>query len=651
MDLHKDLANALRVLSVDCVQAANSGHPGMPLGMADIAAVLWIKHLRHNPLEPGWLDRDRFILSNGHGSALLYSLLHLSGYDFDIDDLKQFRQLSSKTPGHPELMPGIETTTGPLGQGLANAVGMALAEKLLALEFNTKDVNLIDHYTYVFVGDGCLMEGVSHEACSFAGHNDLSKLIVFWDDNSITIDGDTSLSCSDDVEKRFLSYGWQVIPGVNGHDFSEIDNAILKAKANNKPTLIACKTEIGWGSSLQGTAKVHGAPLDKESLILLKNKLGLGQEAFAIPNDLYAKWCAKDKGRQLYSLWEEKLAKYQQKEPEKFLKLQAMLSDFSGFNTNDLIQAIKTLPSVMATRKASNEFLKAFAKSVPGLIGGSADLTPSVLTDWPGSGRNYINYGVREFGMFAIMSGLALHKGFLPFGGTFLTFIDYGRSALRMSAMMSIKQIYVLTHDSIGLGEDGPTHQPVEHLSILRATPGIQTWRPCDVWETFVAWNEAIKRESTTALILSRQNLPTIMNSDYDQVAQGAYVCWHKEIPLNKIQLIIIATGSEVHIAIEAAVELADEGIMARVVSMPSMEQFMLQSDSVKDDVLPRCIKNRIAVEAASTQPWWFWVGDSGRVIGIDSYGASAPANKLFEKYGFSRENIVANAREMLELR
>ena len=641
MDLQLKLANAIRFLSVDAVERANSGHPGMPLGMADIATVLWHKHLKHSPNNPDWINRDRFVLSNGHGSMLLYSLLHLTGYDLSLEDLRNFRQLRSKTPGHPELMPGVETTTGPLAQGLANAVGMALAEQLLSKEFP----ELIDHHTYVFVGDGCLMEGVSHEVSSFAGHKNLGKLIVFWDDNGITIDGETTLATSDDVIQRFQAYGWHVVSAVDGHDQAAIDQAIMQAKANNlQPSLIACKTLIGFGSPLVGSSKVHGAALGQENVAALRKELQWDYPPFTVPDELYLAWDSKAKGDHLYQDWKQLLSA----SPAQAKALDLRLSSEFDF-ADELPAAVEKLPTDQATRKSSNCFIKDFADRVPGFLGGSADLTPSVLTDWPGSDGRHINYGVREFGMFAIMNGISLHGGFVPFGGTFLTFIDYGRSAIRMAAMMHLKQIYILTHDSVGLGEDGPTHQPIEHLSILRATPGVNTWRPADTWETYVAWYEALKSNVPSVLALSRQNLPRISHAKHGEIAQGAYVCLHGEIPVNKIQAIIIATGSELQLAVEAAIDLAQSGVLVRVVSMPCMEVFLEQSPEVQSSVLPKSVKYRLAVEAGSSQSWWRFVGDYGKVIGIDRYGESAPAQEIFQALGFERDKIVAAVYGMLE--
>lgn len=640
MELAKDLANAIRMLAVDAVEAANSGHPGMPLGMADIATVLWQKHLKHAPTEPEWLNRDRFILSNGHGSMLLYALLHLTGYDLSLSELKRFRQFGSKTPGHPELMPGVATTTGPLGQGLANAVGMALAEQRLATEYP----ELIDHKTYVFVGDGCLMEGVSHEVAAFAGHNKLGKLIVFWDDNSITIDGAVDLACSDDVCQRFQAYGWQVLADVDGHDVHAIDQAINAAKANlTQPTLIACKTEIGFGSPVAGSAKAHGAPLGAENVAKLREQISWPYPEFTIPEHIYQAFDATAHGAELFASWQAKLANNP--------KSQALLAQVAGEISlnSELAEAAKKLPTIQATRKSSYCFLEDFADKIPCLIGGSADLTPSVLTKWQTAGTRHINYGVREFGMFAIMNGLSLHGGWLPFGGTFLTFIDYGRSALRMAAMMQLRVIYILTHDSIGLGEDGPTHQPIEHLSILRATPGVLTWRPCDAWETYVAWAEALQAKQPSVLALSRQDLPKVSQASQADIAQGAYVCWHQDVPVSKLHVIIIATGSEVHIAIDAAVKLAHAGIMVRVVSMPCMERFLAQPNTVQTAILPKTITRRLAVEAGASQAWWRLVGDYGRVLGIDRYGESAPAKVLMEEFGFTSANIVTTVTAMME--
>lgn len=637
-----ELANAIRFLAVDAVEAAGSGHPGMPLGMADIATVLWSKHLKHSPSHPAWINRDRFVLSNGHGSMLLYALLHLTGYDLSISELKNFRQLNSKTPGHPELMPGVETTTGPLGQGLGNAVGMALAEKRLADDFP----DLIDHYTYVFLGDGCLMEGVSHEVASFAGHHKLGKLIVFWDNNSITIDGSVNLAVSDNVSNRFLAYGWQVIEDVDGHNPDAIDRAINAAKENKlQPSIIACKTQIGFGSALANTAKVHGSPLGAENIKKLRVDLNWPYPEFEISDAIYQAWDAKEVGNQLYSDWQLKYDKLDTSVAEELNKRLYLNVSFKS----KLLAAVDKLPTEMATRKSSHCFLNDFAEMIPGLIGGSADLTPSVLTEWNGAGKNHINYGVREFGMFAIMNGLSLHGGFLPFGGTFLTFLDYGRSAMRMAAIMRLRQIYVLTHDSIGLGEDGPTHQPIEHLAILRATPGIDTWRPCDSLETYVAWHESLQANNPSVLTLSRQNLPRTSHAAYEQIAQGAYICWQPEIKSSKLHALIIATGSEVHLAVAAARDLFLAGLMVRVVSMPCMERFLQQSLSLQNEILPPEINLRLVVEASSDQSWWRLVGNDGKVMGIEGYGESAPSEALFIKYGFTVSNIFNKVSEIME--
>lgn len=638
-----ELANAIRFLAVDAVEAANSGHPGMPLGMADIATVLWQNHLKHAPNHPAWINRDRFVLSNGHGSMLLYALLHLTGYDLSLAELRNFRQLDSKTPGHPELMPGVETTTGPLGQGLGNAVGMALAEQRLAKEMP----GIIDHHTYVFVGDGCLMEGVSHEVASFAGHHKLGKLIVFWDDNSITIDGKTNLAVSDNVAQRFSAYGWQVISDVDGHNPAEIDQAIQTAKQNtSQPTLIACKTEIGFGSEVANTAKVHGSPLGADNVAKLRQKLNWPHAPFAVPEEIYQAWDAKAAGDELYLTWQKHLID----NPKASALLDERLNLDITFKS-ELTAAVDALPTEMATRKASNCFLNDFANRVPGLIGGSADLTPSVLTNWAEAGESHINYGVREFGMFTIMSGLSLHGGFLPFGGTFLTFLDYGRSAIRMAAIMQLRQIYVLTHDSIGLGEDGPTHQPVEHLSILRATPGLDTWRPADAFETYIAWYESLLAAKPSVLALSRQNLPRISQASHEQVAQGAYISWQPEVEASELHAIIIATGSELHLAVSAAKDLAANAINVRVVSMPCMERFLQQPVLLQQQILPPEIQRRLAVEASSSLSWWRFVGNDGIVLGIDRYGESAPAIDLFERFGFTVSNISDKIIQMMEIK
>jgi len=649
------LANAIRFLSVDAVQKANSGHPGMPLGMADIATVLWREFLHHNPLNPSWANRDRFILSNGHGSMLLYSLLHLTGYDLSIDDLKNFRQLHSKTPGHPEFgyAPGVETTTGPLGQGLANAVGMALAEKILALKFNKPKFNIIDHYTYVFVGDGCLMEGISHEVSSFAGTHGLGKLIVFWDNNRISIDGHTDGWFTEDVAKRFQSYNWHVVPNVDGQNPDSIRQAIKEAQAaSDKPSIICCKTTIGFGSpNMSDTHVCHGSPLGAQEIAAMRHHLGWEYEAFVIPEEIYAAWDAKEQGREKDDVWQKMFILYSKQYPELALEFLRRVNcelpkDWSKVS-DDCIQQTTAKTENMATRQASQKALNVYSPMLPELLGGSADLTASNLTDCSVSkditkndaSGNYLHYGVREFGMFAIMNGISLYGGFIPYGGTFLVFASYGHSAIRMAAMMKKRVIYVFSHDSIGLGEDGPTHQPVEQLAMLRATPNLSVWRPCDVTETAVAWQYAIERkDGPTALVLTRQKIVAQSHSvqNLSEIKRGGYILIDTE---GMPDCILIATGSEVALACAIAAKLKASGKKIRVVSMPSQDVFDKQDDAYKNMILPPSITRRVAIEAASSQSWYKYVGFSGKILGLDQYGESAPDKILFEFFGFSEEN------------
>ncbi len=664
MPSRRDLANAIRALSMDAIQKANSGHPGAPMGMADIAEVLWNDYLRHNPNNPAWPNRDRFVLSNGHASMLLYSLLHLSGYDLTIDDLKSFRQLHSKTPGHPEygLTPGVETTTGPLGQGLANAVGMAIAEQCLAEQFNSDELSLVDHYTYVFAGDGCLMEGISHEACSLAGTLHLDKLIVFFDDNGISIDGRVSGWFTDNTVKRFDAYDWHVIRRVNGHDPESIRAAIEEARSvKHKPSLLMCRTTIGYGSpNKQGTAHVHGSPLGEEEIVKAKKLLHWPHPAFEIPEAIYQKWDAREKGRELEQGWQECLSIYRQKYPElaeEFIRrFQDELPDNWNQHSSDFIKETQQQAPSIASRKASQNCLNAYAPVLPEIMGGSADLTPSNLTDWDESmeitddpGGNYIHYGVREFGMAAIMNGMACHGGIIPFGGTFLIFSEYARNALRMAALMKIRSIFVFTHDSIGLGEDGPTHQPVEQLSTLRMIPDMSVWRPCDAAETAVAWKAALERKNgPTILALSRQGLEHQKRTaaQLEDIQRGAYIL--KE-PSKQPKAILIATGSEVEIAMQAATMLNRRKIPTRVVSMPSCDVFEAQEQSYRDQILPADITCRVAVEAGSTLFWKNYVGLNGKVIGIDSFGESAPADQLFEHFGITADKVVEAVKNCLK--
>ncbi|MDZ5178502.1 transketolase [Vibrio parahaemolyticus] len=659
----KYLANAIRALSMDGVQQANSGHPGAPMGMADIAEVLWRSHLNHNPSNPEWADRDRFVLSNGHGSMLIYSLLHLSGYELSIDDLKNFRQLHSKTPGHPEYgyAPGIETTTGPLGQGITNAVGMAMAEKALAAQFNKEGHDIVDHFTYVFMGDGCLMEGISHEACSLAGTLGLDKLIAFWDDNGISIDGHVEGWFSDDTPKRFEAYGWHVIPAVDGHDADAINAAIEAAKADPRPTLICTKTIIGFGSpNKSGSHDCHGAPLGAEEIAATRKELGWEHGPFEIPQEVYAEWSAKETGAAKEAAWNEKFAAYEAAYPELAAEFKRRVNGELPAEweekASQIIADLQANPANIASRKASQNALEAFGALLPEFMGGSADLAPSNLTMWSGSksleandfSGNYIHYGVREFGMTAIMNGIALHGGFVPYGATFLMFMEYARNAMRMAALMKIQNIQVYTHDSIGLGEDGPTHQPVEQMASLRLTPNMNTWRPCDQVESAVAWKLAIERkDAPTALIFSRQNLAQQPRSaeQVADIAKGGYILKDSD---GKPELILIATGSEVELAVKAAEQLTAEGKKVRVVSMPSTDAFDKQDAAYREAVLPSDVTARIAIEAGIADFWYKYVGFDGRIIGMTTFGESAPADQLFEMFGFTVENVVNTAKELL---
>ncbi|HCH5315503.1 TPA: transketolase [Vibrio parahaemolyticus] len=659
----KYLANAIRALSMDGVQQANSGHPGAPMGMADIAEVLWRSHLNHNPSNPEWADRDRFVLSNGHGSMLIYSLLHLSGYELSIDDLKNFRQLHSKTPGHPEYgyAPGIETTTGPLGQGITNAVGMAMAEKALAAQFNKEGHDIVDHFTYVFMGDGCLMEGISHEACSLAGTLGLGKLIAFWDDNGISIDGHVEGWFSDDTPKRFEAYGWHVIPAVDGHDADAINAAIEAAKADPRPTLICTKTIIGFGSpNKSGSHDCHGAPLGAEEIAATRKELGWEHGPFEIPQEVYAEWSAKETGAAKEAAWNEKFAAYEAAYPELAAEFKRRVNGELPAEweekASQIIADLQANPANIASRKASQNALEAFGALLPEFMGGSADLAPSNLTMWSGSksleandfSGNYIHYGVREFGMTAIMNGIALHGGFVPYGATFLMFMEYARNAMRMAALMKIQNIQVYTHDSIGLGEDGPTHQPVEQIASLRLTPNMNTWRPCDQVESAVAWKLAIERkDAPTALIFSRQNLAQQPRSaeQVADIAKGGYILKDSD---GKPELILIATGSEVELAVKAAEQLTAEGKKVRVVSMPSTDAFDKQDAAYREAVLPSDVTARIAIEAGIADFWYKYVGFDGRIIGMTTFGESARADQLFEMFGFTVENVVNTAKELL---
>ncbi len=659
-----ELANAIRALSMDAVQKANSGHPGAPMGMADIAEVLWNDYLQHNPANPDWPNRDRFVLSNGHGSMLIYSLLHLSGYDLPMSELQNFRQMHSKTPGHPEYgyTPGVETTTGPLGQGLGNAVGMALAEKVLAAQFNQPGHQVVDHHTYVFLGDGCLMEGISHEVCSLAGTLGLGKLIAFYDDNGISIDGEVEGWFSDDTPARFGAYGWQVIADVDGHDAAAVQAAIEAARSeSDKPTLICCKTIIGKGApNKQGSASCHGAALGEDEVAATREALGWKHGPFEIPDEVYAGWNALEKGAELEQQWQQAMASYASAHPELAAELQRRLAgelpaNFSAQAAAYIAQCQEEGASI-ASRKASQNCLNAYGPLLPELLGGSADLAGSNLTIWSGSrgvtaddaSGNYIYYGVREFGMAAIMNGITLHGGFINYGATFLIFMEYARNAVRMSALMKIQSIFVFTHDSIGLGEDGPTHQPVEQLTALRSTPNMHTWRPCDAVESAVAWLAAIERsDGPSSLVFSRQGLPHQPrdNQQLAAIARGAYVLKDCE---GTPDAILIATGSEVHLAVAAAEKLAAGGRQVRVVSMPCAEIFEQQEAAYREAVLPSDVLARVAVEALHADYWYKYVGLDGRVVGMTSFGESAPAGDLMQHFGFTVENVMAVVDDIL---
>ena len=664
MTSRRELANAIRALSMDAVQKANSGHPGAPMGMADIAEVLWNDFLRHNPTNPQWSNRDRFVLSNGHGSMLIYSLLHLTGYDLPIEELKNFRQLHSRTPGHPEYgyAPGVETTTGPLGQGITNAVGMAIAEKALAAQFNKDGHQVVDHHTYVFLGDGCLMEGISHEACSLAGTLGLGKLIAFWDDNGISIDGHVDGWFTDNTPMRFEAYGWHVIADVDGHDAAAISKAVQLAKAmTDKPTMICCKTTIGFGSpNKAGSHACHGAALGQDEINLTKAALGWDHEAFVIPADVYAGWDAKAKGAKAESEWNDKFAAYQVAHPELAAEYQRRtvgeLPAAWQVDADAFVAAVNAEAKTTATRLSSLAAIEGFAKILPEIFGGSADLGCSNMTEWSTyrpmradkPDANYINYGVREFGMSAIMNGIALHGGFIPFGATFLMFSEYARNALRMASLMKIRSIFVYTHDSIGLGEDGPTHQPVEQTATLRLIPGIQVWRPCDAVETTVSWKAAFERQDgPSILVFSRQNLPHVPRTQQqiEAISRGGYILSDSD---GQPDAIIIATGSEVELALKAADELKAAGKKIRVVSMPSTNIFDAQDAAYRESVLPAAVTQRVAVEAGVTDGWWKYVGTNGKIVGLDRFGESAPAGQLFKEFGFTVENVVKNVEAVL---
>ena len=664
MPTRRDLANAIRALSMDAVQQAKSGHPGAPMGMADIAEVLWNDFLQHNPSNPEWLNRDRFVLSNGHGSMLIYSLLHLSGYDLSIDDLKNFRQLHSKTAGHPEYgyAPGVETTTGPLGQGITNAIGMALAERTLAAQFNQQGHEIIDHNTYTFLGDGCLMEGISHEACSLAGTLGLGKLIAFYDDNGISIDGEVEGWFTDDTPKRFESYGWQVIPAIDGHDADAIFAAIEEAKANtDQPTLICCKTIIGFGSpNKEGKEDCHGAPLGDDEIALTRKQLGWSYGPFDIPADISEEWDARDAGYDAEQIWNQNFLAYSEAHPELAAELLRRIAgdlpeNFSA-DADAYIAQLQADGNTIASRKASQNTLNAFGPMLPEMLGGSADLAGSNLTLWSGSkgvskddaNGNYVFYGVREFAMSAIMNGAALHGGFIPYGATFLVFMEYARNAVRMAALMKQRVLFVYTHDSIGLGEDGPTHQPIEQIPNLRLTPNLDTWRPCDTVESAVAWKSSLERtDGPAALIFSRQNLPHQDRTaeQVANVAKGGYILSDSDAAP---EAIIIATGSEIGIAQEAAASLRVQGKAIRVVSMPCTEAFERQDAAYQDSVLPATVTARVAVEAAHADYWYKYVGLQGRIVGMTTFGESAPAGQLFEMFGFTADNVAAQVTELL---
>ncbi|SFN12855.1 transketolase [Izhakiella capsodis] len=664
MSSRRELANAIRALSMDAVQQANSGHPGAPMGMADIAEVLWRDFLKHNPQNPAWSDRDRFVLSNGHASMLLYSLLHLTGYDLPIEELKNFRQLHSKTPGHPEIgyTPGVETTTGPLGQGLANAVGMAIAERTLGAQFNRPGHDIVDHHTWVFMGDGCLMEGISHEVCSLAGTLGLGKLIGFYDHNGISIDGEVKGWFTDDTAKRFEAYNWHVIHDIDGHDSEAVAEAIKTAQSvTDKPSLIICRTIIGFGSpNKAGKEEAHGAALGAEEVALTRKKLGWNYPPFDIPKEIYADWDAKKAGATREKNWQDKFAAYKAAYPELAAeysrRIQGKLPNHWETQAQKFIQQLQANPQKIASRKASQNALETYGKLLPEFLGGSADLAPSNLTMWSGSkplnediAGNYIHYGVREFGMTAIANGIASHGGFVPYTATFLMFVEYARNAVRMAALMKARQILVYTHDSIGLGEDGPTHQPVEQLASLRVTPNMSVWRPCDQVETAVAWKHAIERHhGPTALILSRQNLaqPERDQKQLENISRGAYVL--KECA-GTPDIILIATGSEVEITLQAQQKLSADGHNVRVVSMPSSDLFDKQDVAYRESVLPSTVIARVAVEAGIADYWYKYVGLNGKIVGMTTFGESAPADKLFTAFGFTVESIVNHAKALLK--
>ncbi|WP_419419908.1 transketolase [Legionella sp. D16C41] len=657
MSSTNELANAIRVLSIDAVEQAQSGHPGMPLGMADIATVLWQKFLKHSPSNPHWFNRDRFVLSNGHGSMLLYSLLHLTGYKLSIDDLKNFRQLHSKTPGHPEYeeTPGVETTTGPLAQGLANAVGMAIAEKTLASQFNLPNFEIVNHFTYVFVGDGCLMEGLSHEVCSLAGTLKLGKLIVFYDDNGISIDGKVDAWFTDDTASRFKAYNWHVIEEVNGHDPIVIEEAIKQARAQtDKPSLIICKTIIGFGSPVAGSEKCHGSPLGNANIEQVRVKLGWSHEPFTIPDSIYKQWSHVEQGKRDETQWLELCQQYQEEHTDHYHEFLRRINRDLPDNFDNLakkfINECRLQDKPIATRKGSQACIEFFAKILPEMLGGSADLTSSNNTNWSGSkaltaedcSGNYIFYGVREFGMAAIMNGLALHGGFIPYGGTFLVFADYARNAIRLSALMRQRVIYVFTHDSIGLGEDGPTHQPIEHAAMLRMTPNMRVWRPADLTETAIAWYQALTRHTgPSALLLSRQNLPALVHQDkaFESIGRGGYTIVECD---GTPEVILLATGSELHLAVTAAKQLNEQGKQIRVVSMPCAEQFIAQDKAYQESILPKSVRKRIAIEAAATNYWYRFVGLDGTVIGLDRFGVSAPAEAAYTYLNITVEHLIS---------
>ena len=658
------LANAIRMLSVDAIQKANSGHPGAPMGMADIAEVVWRRHLRHNPKNPQWFNRDRYIQSNGHGSMLIYALLHLTGYDLSMDDIRDFRQLHSRTPGHPEYgyTPGVETTTGPLGQGVANAVGMAIAEKALAAEFNKPGFNIVDHHTWLFLGDGCLMEGISHEACGLAGTLKLGNLIAIWDDNGIWIDGHVEGWFAEDTAARFRAYGWHVIEGVDGHDPEEVDAAVREAKSvTDKPSLLCCKTIIGFGSPNKANSHdCHGSALGADEVALVRERLQWPYAPFEIPGEIYAAWDATEKGAQVQQEWDALFADYAKQWPELAAEFtRRMKGDLpAGWaeNMQKYVHDLQSHPAALATRQVSQKCLNHFADMLPELMGGSADLSPSNLTrhqksvDFTGENPagNYISYGVREFGMSAIMNGLALHGGFIPYGGTFLMFMEYARNALRMAALMKIRSVFVYTHDTIGLGEDGPTHQPVEQLASLRLTPNMETWRGCDQVEVAVAWQQAIERkDGPTSLVLTRQPLAQQPRTaaQLAEIARGGYVLSDCD---GQPEMILISAGSEIELVVSAAKALTEEGRKVRVVSMPCTERFDNQDAAYKESVLPKAVRKRLAVEASIAGFWERYVGLDGKVIGMTSFGESAPANVLFKHFGFTPENVLAQARELL---